>query len=236
MRNDSEIRGALRELAEVFGARSPGDQAMSVWLRTLDDVDGDAVLLALSDWPRHHRTMPCPADIRTEAIKRVSTRIETDAKRNAEQSRSEPETEAWVRSIAPESVRLAMESYLQSCKDPNASDRRWIDRLIGYWARGWYETRDYRVERDSLGRVTQVKQVATRCTLSAAQEAVVKRAFGGTLPAKDHPRVRWCLRSVEEQEARERLAPSVGQTLSELAAMHGAARQPRQMPEPPDWI
>lgn len=234
--NQSEIRGKVTAMADLFGARAPGDAALKLWVESLADLDAVALATAFDRWPQSHSKMPTPADIRKDATAIASYWLEAEARRHAEEEERNrgQSIDTWARKVAPKNVRLALKAYRDACADPEESDRRWIDRVVAYWARGFFYATDYKVERNAAGQVTRVTPRTIKCPVTTAHERVVRRRFGGELPDVRDKRVQLCLASIQRQEERERLAPSFAVTLENLEAMDRASAS--RVAEPPEWV
>ena len=78
----------VNELSACLPGRSPQTEAaQAIWRDALNDCLLDDVLFALTDWPKSHKYMPSPADIRKEAQSRVSDRVDAQARAWAAESR-----------------------------------------------------------------------------------------------------------------------------------------------------
>jgi len=86
-RNDSAVlTDRLTELAEALGGKAPSPKALNVWLDALKECGREEVLAVLTDWPKSHAKMPVPSEILKACREQLSTRIERDAVKRAQES------------------------------------------------------------------------------------------------------------------------------------------------------
>ena len=119
--NAETIRSRVLALSDLYGTRTPGDQAIGLWLETLGDMDNSALSTAFGSWAKTHNRMPTPADIRKTAMDIASAWLEAEAKRNNDSRADRGSVRQWVRDTAPELVKKSMHLFLSQNRPRRAS-------------------------------------------------------------------------------------------------------------------
>src|SRR5574343_1112628 len=123
----------LSELAEYYGRTRPSKGALRVWFDALQNESFDAVLAALTDWPKTHRQMPL-ADEVLQCVRRVAgQRLEDEAARNKETATGIGDMAEWLRakeSPAVAQIRAALRNWAmaQRIRDPKEWARKLKER------------------------------------------------------------------------------------------------------------
>lgn len=118
----------INELSACLPGRSPQTEAAQmIWRDALSGCLLDDVLFVLTDWPKSHKYMPSPADVRKEAMIRVSDRVDAQARAWA----AEGKTSAGISGLKADSeiAKSNLEQIKRILASPKPGPKEWAKRL-----------------------------------------------------------------------------------------------------------
>lgn len=131
-----EVGARLRDLADAYDRKPPGEGAMRIWWSTLEHLPASDVLLTLADWARSKSKFPTPAEVYTAANERgIDRREERAAELKAQEKR---EVEQFFRGKTPEGNRaLKLIKDMLAKKAAETPDHRaWARKILDRYVDG----------------------------------------------------------------------------------------------------
>ena len=122
-----ELSTRLSGLADALGGKAPSPAGLLVWGDALEECSLPDVLSVLTDWPKANSKMPTPNQVLDVCRKRMSTRIEEQAKTDAVTAPTV--NQVLAAPVATDTARDALAAIRAILRSPRPHPRAWARKL-----------------------------------------------------------------------------------------------------------